>query len=318
MATTLNKIGSIVVGPGRLNWTNGLWEARSFKEGDDQKKNPDERPSSPNFSAELLFDKGDPKQMKAVELVESTSDAIADAAVRSNKWLPRFKDSYVPCILDCDVDQVQKGFGPNAVWKPIREVTPELVGYWKLRAKRKLSEGRPEMFYLSDNDSVLQLPDPILDPVDEAEEEEAERIREIWGKHVYRGQYASFGVTLYSYTVSQSAGIAAQLNSVFIIGGGDHFATVSFEDQFNRDILSDLAQWKAGLGSDRHASFSLSGVAEPASREQSNGTSGDTDGEPGYGESGEDTSRHARRRRSQGTGRGVNRGASASANADVF
>lgn len=215
----------------------------------------------PSYSLTVLFDKDDPSQARNIKMLREGQSNAMKNAVAKKTWMKATIQTASRAMQDCDTDVQTYGTGDNAKQMTAAQKYPERANHWYLNAKAKR---RPDIYYLSEANKFVKLPDPILMPESDEEREQALQIEELWNKWVYPGQNAMLGVTFKAWTSPAGAGVSCRLEAVFIIGGGVRLGGYSFGEIFGDEDLQAAAEWLKKNAPDFDPETGKVGHAEPA------------------------------------------------------
>lgn len=138
----------------------------------------------PSYSLTVLFDKDDPSQARNIKMLREGQLNAMKNAVAKKTWMKATIQTASRAMQDCDTDVQTYGTGDNAKQMTAAQKYPERANHWYLNAKAKR---RPDIYYLSEANKFVKLPDPILMPESDEEREQALQIEELWNKWVYPG-----------------------------------------------------------------------------------------------------------------------------------
>lgn len=214
-----------------------LYEPYVFKGGKDgsgrnASGEEEKKESKPYFRVNLAYDK-----IEDADQIECDQRAV-EYVMDAEGWSAKTKAQANIILRDADEDEVSETLGSKKMIL-LAEKRPQLAGKYSLALKSRV---RPVVFYADpETRTKVQLPEPILnpDPSNPEEMEESERIKELWDKWVYEGQYAQVSYTYKAYVTATNKGVNDELMNVFIIGGGQRRGRVPFEADFNDDDIEN-------------------------------------------------------------------------------
>lgn len=226
----------IKTGIAQLGYSH-LYQPGVYKGKDDDKKKEDDKKTTPKYEATMILDKVE--DADTIARLKSAQDEIVAMLKKAKKW-SKEKAVYLP-LVDCDEAEATLEDGTIGTKA---DKNPRLKGKCMLRAKTR---NRAPVYYLGDDEVTRELPTPIINP-DESDEQEVERSEEIaqqWRDKVFAGQNAILSVTLYDFPTKlpSGQGVGAELNSVYIVGGGTPLGTLRFEEMFTDEDIADIAAW---------------------------------------------------------------------------
>lgn len=214
-----------------------LYEPYVFKGGKDgsgrnASGEEEKKENKPYFRVNLAYDK-----IEDADQIECDQRAV-EYVMDAEGWSAKTKAQANIILRDADEDEVSETLGSKKMIL-LAEKRPQLAGKYSLALKSRV---RPVVFYADpETRTKVQLPEPILnpDPSNPEEMEESERIKELWDKWVYEGQYAQVSYTYKAYVTATNKGVNDELMNVFIVGGGQRRGRVPFEADFTDDDLEN-------------------------------------------------------------------------------
>lgn len=241
LLSTLTKTGIV-----QLSWPK-LYEPDAFKLKTDDKnaeKSEEKQDTKLSYNLSFMLDKENPEHMQTVKKLLHGQTCAMKNAVAEKHWV---KDDVKSCrraVQDCDNMYMLNGSGASAKKILIADKYPERAGHWYMTASRNAKSGRPPVYYRAAGGRYIKLPDPILNPKDDAEREEALRIETLWNKWAYPGQNAMVAVTFKDWVnQTQATGVSARLEAVYLIGGGIRLGNYTFDEIFGEDDSLEAGEW---------------------------------------------------------------------------
>lgn len=211
------------------------WETKK-KEGEEAKKK-----ELPKFSAGVDFDKK--TQADQIRKLLAIQEAAIEVLRGRGEW-----DDDLPgklSLYDADTKKVQVS-ATDKRKVILSEKKPRLAGRYVLSTKAREDE-RPDVRYLAlkrgANGAMIPvaMPMPLLEP--DMTDEQVKEVKAFWNKHVYPGQNVNLGITFRAWTMPDSQGVQARLDSVTIVGGGKRLDMVPFEAHFGEEKLDEMMEW---------------------------------------------------------------------------
>lgn len=214
-----------------------LYEPYVFKGGKDgsgrnASGEEEKKENKPYFRVNLAYDK-----IEDADQIECDQRAV-EYVMDAEGWSAKTKSQANIVLRDADEDEVSETPGSKKMIL-LAEKRPQLAGKYSLALKSRV---RPVVFYADpETRTKVRLPEPILnpDPSNPDEMEESERIKELWDKWVYEGQYAQVSYTYKAYVTATNKGVNDELMNVFIVGGGQRRGRVPFEADFDDDDIEN-------------------------------------------------------------------------------
>ena len=221
-----------------------LLEPRAWKTKAKEGESEAEKAEVPKFSAGVDFDKK--TQADQIKTLLAAQEAAVEALREKGEWDDDLPGKFP--LYDADTKKVQVS-ATDKRKVILAEKKPQLKGRWVLSTKAK-GDKRPDVRYLAlkrgANGSMIPVavPMPLLEPG--MSEEQVNEVKSFWNKHVYPGQNVNLGVTFRAWTMPDSQGVQARLDSVTIVGGGKRLDMVPFEAHFGEEKLDEMMAWLDG------------------------------------------------------------------------
>lgn len=212
------------------------WETKK-KDGDGEQK----KAESPKFSAGVDFDKE--TQADRIRKLLAAQKAAVEALRDSGEWDDDLPGKFAMYDADTKKVQVSKTDKRKVI---LSEKKPLLKNRYVLSTKAK-ADKRPDVRYLALKRGVngamipVAMPMPLIE--DGMTSQQVNEVKAFWNKHVYPGQNVNLGVTFRAWTMPDSQGVQARLDSVTIVGGGKRLDLVPFEAHFGEEKLDEMMEW---------------------------------------------------------------------------
>ncbi len=236
----MSKNTQVETGVAVLEHGFALLEPRAWatkkKEGEEAAK-----ADAPKFSAGVDFDKK--TQADQIKKLLAAQEAAVEVLREKGEWDDDLPGKFP--LYDADTKKVQAS-ATDKRKVILSEKKPQLAGRYVLSTKSK-EDKRPDVRYLAlkrgANGAMIPvaMPMPLLEPG--MTDEQVNEVKAIWNKHVYPGQNVNLGVTFRAWTMPDSQGVQARLDSVTIVGGGKRLDTVPFESHFGEEKLDEMMEW---------------------------------------------------------------------------
>lgn len=211
------------------------WENKK-KDGEES-----EKADAPKFSAGVDFDKK--TQADQIRTLLAAQEAAIEVLREKGEWDDELQAKL--SLYDADTKKVPVS-ATDKRKVILSEKKPLLAGRYVLSTKAK-ADKRPDVRYLAlkrgTNGAMIPVatPMPLLEPG--MTDEQVNAVKSFWNKLVYPGQNVNLGVTFRAWTMPDSQGVQARLDSVTIVGGGKRLDMVPFEAHFGEEKLNEMMEW---------------------------------------------------------------------------